>query len=184
LLLIEFSGSTDTVATQAELAAGLARENHALEIHQASDPDARAQLWRARHRAYYAGLKLRPGSRAVITDVCVPMSQLSDAVVEARDDLRQHGLIGPILGHVGDGNFHSTILVTPDNTAEIDAAEAAQGRMVARALAVGGTCTGEHGIGLGKRQYLEDERGRAIDLMRSIKKALDPCGIFNPGKML
>ena len=112
------------------------------------------------------------------------MSVLVESVVAAQEDFRHHELIGPILGHVGDGNFHATILVDPADSQQIERAEAAHERLVLRALQVGGTCTGEHGIGLGKRRYLEIEHGTAVDSMRAIKQALDPRGIFNPGKML
>ena len=183
LLFIEFAGSADAVRNDASLAAELARENGALSIEYTAEPEQRSRLWRARHRAYWAGLKLKPGARAIITDVCVPMSALVDAVIAAQEDLETHHLVGPILGHVGDGNFHSTILVDPADPSQIEEAEAAHGRMVERALAAGGTCTGEHGIGVGKKAHLRAEHGDAVEWMQAIKQLFDPRGLMNPGKI-
>jgi D-lactate dehydrogenase (cytochrome) len=131
----------------------------------------------------FHGSGLRPGARAVITDVCVPISRLAECLTETRRDADEHGFTAPIVGHVGDGNFHMLILIDPAKPDEAEGAKALQARMVARAIAMDGTCTGEHGIGLGKIEYLTDELGEAVDVMRSIKTALDPDGLMNPGKI-
>jgi D-lactate dehydrogenase (cytochrome) len=142
-------------------------------------------LWQARHDAYYASLALRPGSRAWTTDVCVPISRLAQCIHETKADLTDSPLVGPLVGHVGDGNFHLIMPVNPDAPDELAAAEHLTDRLVARALAMGGTCTGEHGVGIGKRRFLEAEHGRdAIGVMRAIKQALDPHNLMNPGKVL
>ena len=133
--------------------------------------------------AYFAARALRPGAESVATDVCVPISRLAECVDETKRDIEASGLIAPIVGHVGDGNFHMLILIDPAKPEETEGAKALQARMVARAIAMDGTCTGEHGIGLGKIDYLADELGEAVDVMRSIKSALDPNGLMNPGKI-
>jgi D-lactate dehydrogenase (cytochrome) len=137
-----------------------------------------------RHNAYYAILAARPGARAIVTDICVPISRLAEAIEDTRSDLAQSGVMGPILGHVGDGNFHAILLIDPDNLAELTAAKAASDRMVTRALALGGTATGEHGIGIGKLDYMAREHGAGWALMGTIKQALDPLNILNPGKLV
>ena len=137
-----------------------------------------------RHGAYRACLALRPGATAVVTDVCVPMSHLPEAVAAAAADIRAEGLLGPMVGHVGDGNFHSQILVMPGDAAELGAAKRVALRMAERALAVGGTISGEHGIGIGKRPLMAAQHGEALGPMRAIKQALDPHGIMNPGKLI
>ena len=143
----------------------------------------RRRLWRARHRAYEAARALRPGSGGLTTDVCVPVSALADCIAAAQADIQQSGLTAAIVGHVGDGNFHTVVLVDPQEPGELARAEAFHARLVEQALAHEGTCTGEHGIGYGKARFLEDEHGRAaLEMMRAVKHALDPDGIFNPGK--
>jgi D-lactate dehydrogenase (cytochrome) len=137
-----------------------------------------------RHNAYYAILATRPGARAIVTDICVPISRLARAIEETRTDLARAGLAGPVLGHVGDGNFHTVLMVDMDDEAEIARAKAASDRMVERALAMGGTATGEHGIGVGKLGYMAREHGHGWAMMGAIKTALDPDNILNPGKLV
>ncbi len=142
-------------------------------------------MWQARHDAYYAALALRPGSRGWTTDVCVPISRLAECIHETKAELAASPLVGPLVGHVGDGNFHLIMPVNPESADELAAAEHLTDRLVARALAMGGTCSGEHGVGIGKRRFLEAEHGKAaLDVMRAIKHALDPLDLMNPGKML
>ena len=182
-LFFEFHGTDAGVAEQAEFAEAIAAEHGGLGFEWARLPEERTRLWHARDNTLYAGLSLRPGARAVITDVCVPISRLAECLVETRCDVDAAGMIAPIVGHVGDGNFHMLILIDPGNAEEIARAKALHARMVARAIAMEGTCTGEHGIGLGKIDFLQDELGEAVDVMRSIKAALDPKGLMNPGKI-
>ncbi len=182
-LFFEFHGTPAAVAEQAAATQEIAQENGALSFEAATRTEDRNRLWTARDNTLYAGTGLRPGSKAVITDVCVPVSRLAECLIATKQDIAQSGLIAPIVGHVGDGNFHTLILVDPDAPAEIDRAKALHERMVLRALDLDGTSTGEHGIGTGKIAFLERELGDAVDLMRSIKRALDPAGIMNPGKI-
>jgi D-lactate dehydrogenase (cytochrome) len=182
-LFFEFHGSETGVAEQAEVAQAIAAEHGGRGFEWAKAAEDRSRLWHARDNTLYAGLGLRPGARAVITDVCVPISRLAECLTETRKDADEHHFTAPIVGHVGDGNFHTLILINPANADEIAGAKALQARMVARAIAMDGTCTGEHGIGLGKIGYLVDELGEAVDVMRSIKTALDPHGLMNPGKI-
>jgi len=182
-LFLEFHGTPAGVAEQAASAEAIAGDNGAAAFQWASKPEERNRLWGARDNTLYAGLGLRPGSRAMITDVCVPVSRLAKCLIETKQDIAQSGLIAPIVGHVGDGNFHTLILVDPQSLDEIARAEALHQRMVMRALALNGTCTGEHGIGEGKIAFLEKELGDAVDLMRMIKRAFDPGDILNPGKI-
>jgi len=184
-LFLEFHGSTAEVAAQAEEVAALARENGSGEFSWATSEDERRTLWSARHRAYEASLALRPGSKGYITDVCVPISELAQSITEARAEIDAAGLVAPIVGHVGDGNFHVCFLVDPDRPQELDEVRALAERIAERAIAVGGTCTGEHGVGYGKSKFLPLEHGdEGVELMRRLKAALDPDGIFNPGKIL
>jgi D-lactate dehydrogenase (cytochrome) len=183
-LFLEFHGTPAAVAEQAaqvqEIAEGLGGEKFAF----ATAEEERNRLWKARHDAYWACLALRPGSRGIATDVCVPISRLADALLGCKADIAASGLVAPIVGHVGDGNFHTVILIDPNDQASIDAAFALDKQIVARALALGGTCTGEHGIGIGKREFLAEEAGAtALEVMRAVKSALDPRGILNPGKL-
>lgn len=182
-LFLEFHGTDAGVAEQAQLFADVAAECGGGEFLWTSNAERRTQLWKARHDAYWAALQLRPGAKGVSTDVCVPISRLAECVAETQADIAAAGLIAPIVGHAGDGNFHVLVLMDPENPAEIAAAEAFVGRLNARALAMDGTCTGEHGIGQGKRPYLSLEMGEGVSVMRQIKRALDPDNIMNPGKI-
>ena len=184
MLLMEFHGSPSAVKEQAELAQELAA-NHAGEAFEwATTPEARTRLWTARHHAYFAAVQSRPGRRSITTDVCVPISQLADCLLESLAETDASGLPYFLVGHVGDGNFHIGLLVDPDDVAERATAEALNRRIVTRALRMGGTCTGEHGIGLHKMDFLKSEAGEgAVAMMRAIKHALDPDNIMNPGKI-
>ena len=182
-ILFEFHGSEGSVRHDAEEVAALAKEFGAESVESATTQQDRNRLWRARHEAYYAGLALRPGSRGLVTDVCVPVSNLAQCIAETKADIDQTDLIAPILGHVGDGNFHVCFILDPARDDELAQAQAINRRMVARAIEMGGTCSGEHGVGYGKAEFLNSEHGEALNLMVAIKKALDPRGILNPGKM-
>ncbi len=183
-LFLEFhGGAMAEVESQAREAAAVAGEHGGGDFAWASDEADRRRLWRARHGALEAARALRPGASSLGTDVCVPVSSLADCVTAAQADVAEHRLAGTVVGHVGDGNFHVTILLDADDPAEVAAAQAFHDRLVRHALASGGTCTGEHGIGYGKGRFLLEEHGRpAVEMMRAIKQALDPDGIFNPGK--
>lgn len=183
MLFLEFHGSPQAVAEQSDRVAAIAAGHGGADFAWSVRPEARTRLWTARHRAYYAALAMAPGKRGFTTDVCVPISRLAAVIAQTRADLEESGLTAPLVGHVGDGNFHLILLVDPQDTAEIAHAQAFHGRLVERALAAGGTCTGEHGIGLGKKMFLAREHGDALPAMRAIKAALDPHGIMNPGKM-
>jgi len=183
-LMVEFHGSPAAVAADAAAFGALAAEFGGLGFDWATTPEARARLWRMRHGAYRACLALRPGATAVVTDVCVPMSALPAAVSAAAADIAAEGLVGPMVGHVGDGNFHAQLLVGPGNEAEIAAAKRVATRMAERAIAAGGTITGEHGVGLGKRPLMAAQHGAGWQVMGAIKAALDPRGILNPGKLV
>jgi D-lactate dehydrogenase (cytochrome) len=183
-LLLEFHGSQTGVTEQAEAFGAIAADHHGSGFDWATKPEARKALWTMRHNAYYAVLASRPGTRAIVTDICVPISRLAEAIEETRADLAQSGVHGPILGHVGDGNFHATLLVREGCAEEMSRAKAAAERMVERALAMGGTSTGEHGIGVGKLGYMAREHGQGWAVMGAIKAALDPDNIMNPGKMV
>ncbi|MDF3607416.1 FAD-linked oxidase C-terminal domain-containing protein [Paracoccus sp. DMF-8] len=183
-LLIEFHGSAESVRADAARFGDIAGDFGGHGFDWATTAEDRTRLWKMRHGAYPACLSLRPGATAVVTDICVPMSELAAAVAAARDDIRAEGMLGPILGHVGDGNFHATLLVESGNDAEIASAKRIAHRMAERAIAVGGTITGEHGVGLGKRPLMRDQHGDAIEVMAAIKSALDPNGIMNPGKLI
>jgi D-lactate dehydrogenase (cytochrome) len=183
-LFLEFQGTAESVASHASRAEEIARSHNGGEFHRATEQSERARLWKARHSAYFAALALRPGAECLIADVCVPISHLADAVADARRDIDAAGLLAPIVGHVGDGNFHVLFLLDPESAEEHARAARIYDAMIERALQVGGTCTGEHGIGLGKRAKLVQEYGdEVVGLMRSIKQAWDPGGILNPGKI-
>jgi D-lactate dehydrogenase (cytochrome) len=182
-LFLEFHGTPAAVAEQAETVREIAQEHGSLGYDSATRTEDRNRLWTARDNTLYGGTGLRPGSKAVITDVCVPVSRLAECLVATKRDIAASGLIAPIVGHVGDGNFHTLILVDPAAPDEIARAKALHERMVARALELDGTSTGEHGIGTGKIAFLERELGGAVDVMRAVKRALDPQGIMNPGKI-
>src|SRR5687768_15091 len=184
-LLLEFHGSEAGVVEQAETVQALARDNGGLDFQWATRPEERSKLWEARHQAYFACLQLKPGARALSTDVCVPISRLAECVVATAKDIEQASLPIPLFGHVGDGNFHLVILIDPNNPAEIAEAKALNVRVVQRALAMEGTCTGEHGVGIGKQAYLLEELGAdAVELMRELKRAFDPDNLMNPGKVV
>jgi D-lactate dehydrogenase (cytochrome) len=185
MLFVEFHGSPAGVAEQAERFGEIANDLGGGPFEWATKPEDRTRLWQARHDAYWAGRGLRPGAQAVATDVCVPISRLAECVTETQRDIAQRGLVAPILGHVGDGNFHLTLLVDMADAAEVKAAKALCERLVERALAMDGTCTGEHGVGQGKMKYLAGELGHpALVAMAAIKQALDPQHIMNPGKIV
>jgi D-lactate dehydrogenase (cytochrome) len=182
-LFFEFHGSTAGVAEQAGRAQEIAAEHGGANFQWATRPEERTRLWQARDNTLYAGLGLRPGAKAMITDVCVPISRLAECLLATQRDVAASGLLAPIVGHVGDGNFHLLILIDPDDAEEMQRAEALHHRLVRRALALDGTCTGEHGIGMGKIDFLEEELGEAVDVMRRFKHALDPHNLMNPGKI-
>jgi D-lactate dehydrogenase (cytochrome) len=185
MLFVEFHGSDAGVAEQAERFGEIAADCGGGPFSWATKPEERNRLWAARHNAYWAASALRPGKRSLATDVCVPLSRLAECVAETRRDIDDTGLIAPIVGHVGDGNFHVQPIIDVNDPREVEACEGFVKRMVHRALAMEGTCTGEHGIGQGKRNYLVAEHGvAALAAMRAIKQALDPKGILNPGKVL
>jgi D-lactate dehydrogenase (cytochrome) len=172
------------VAEQVAMVEGLAHEFGGLDFQWAESQEDRDRLWNARHTAFYAAIAMRPGHRGISSDVCVPISRLADCIVETEEDLATSSLFTSIVGHVGDGNFHVLVLIDPEDPATLAEAKAINDRVVARALAMDGTCTGEHGVGTGKIAYLEEEHGEALDLMRRIKVALDPENIMNPGKIV
>jgi D-lactate dehydrogenase (cytochrome) len=184
LLLLEFHGSDAGVLEQSQTFGALAAEFGGSGYAATTTAEERNKLWQARHDAYWAMLALRPGSKAVATDVCVPISTLAEAVTGANNKAAELGLIAPIVGHAGDGNFHASLLLDMENAQEVANAEEFVSWLNDRAIALGGTCTGEHGIGQGKRPYLVKELGGAVDVMVAIKHALDPDGIMNPGKIL
>ncbi|MBI3998362.1 MAG: FAD-binding protein [Armatimonadetes bacterium] len=184
-LFLEFHGASErNVTEQAEMVKEIAREHGGRDFRWAIDADERARLWKARHDAYFAALALRPGAVGVTTDVCVPISRLAECIAETKNDLASSFLTVPLVGHAGDGNFHLIYLVDPNTPAEMAEAKRLNERMVMRALAMGGTCTGEHGVGYGKIGYLEAEHGEALHVMRLLKQALDPRNLLNPGKMV
>jgi D-lactate dehydrogenase (cytochrome) len=184
MLFLEFHGSAAGVAEQSERFGEIAREFGGGTFEWATRAEDRTQLWQARHDAYFAARGLRPGAQPVATDVCVPISRLAECVTESQRDIAESRLIAPIAGHVGDGNFHLSLLIDMDDRDEVSRADKFMERLVKRALAMDGTCTGEHGVGQGKLKYLAAEHGdAALDVMRAIKSALDPRGIMNPGKI-
>ncbi|WP_420858172.1 FAD-binding oxidoreductase [Marivivens marinus] len=183
-LLVEFHGSEVGVGEDAEIFGAIARDNGAEGFQWARQTEDRNRLWKMRHEAYRAILASRPGARAIVTDVCVPISALAQAVAETQADIDASPVEAPILGHVGDGNFHAILLIDPDDKAEVRAAETLSARMADRALRLGGTVTGEHGIGMGKLGYMRAEHGNGWEVMGSIKAALDPQNIMNPGKLV
>jgi len=185
MLFLEFHGSDAGVAEQSQRFAEIARDLGGGPFDWATKPEDRSRLWQARHDAYWAARSLRTGAAAVATDVCVPISRLAQCVVETQHDIANSRLVAPIVGHVGDGNFHLTLMIDLSDADEVARAKALSERLVARALAMDGTSTGEHGVGQGKMAYLPAEHGEAaLDAMRAIKRALDPDGIMNPGKIV
>ena len=184
LLFLEFHGTSSSVAEQAARSGEIAAEHGGGDFQWALEREKREELWRARHHAYYAIKALRPGSYGWVSDICVPISSLASCIGETLRDIGEADLVAPILGHVGDGHFHAIFLVDPEDSKEMSLARNANDRMIERALAVGGTCTGEHGIGIGKIGVLRDQHGEGVMVMQAIKDALDPLGILNPGKIL
>jgi D-lactate dehydrogenase (cytochrome) len=185
LLLFEFHGSPASVEEQAQAVQAIAADNGGRGFQWATRPEDRTRLWEARHNAYFACLQLKPGCRSFTTDVCVPISRLADCINATIADLEASFLPAPILGHVGDGNFHCAILANADDPREVEEAERLNSRIVERAIAMDGTCTGEHGVGLHKMAFLRDEHGDdALELMARLKRAFDPQNIMNPGKIV
>ncbi len=184
-LFLEFHGTEAGAAEQAQRFGEIAAEFSGGPFAWAAKPEDRTRLWQARHDAYWSVLPLRPGAKAVATDVCVPISRLAECVMETKRDIVDMGLIAPIVGHVGDGNFHTTLMVDVSDPEDLAKAKLFMSRLVDRALAMEGTCTGEHGVGQGKMKYLAAEHGEAtLDAMRAVKRALDPQDIMNPGKIV
>ena len=183
-LMIEFHGSDAAVAEASERFGEVVAEMGGADFEWAITTEDRNKLWRMRHGAYPASIAHRPGCMGLVTDICVPISRLAEAVGEMTGEIAAAGLIGPIVGHVGDGNFHSVLLLDPNDKDEFKRAKAVAGKMAERALEMGGTVTGEHGIGMGKIGYMRAEHGDAWDVMGTLKAALDPQGILNPGKLV
>jgi D-lactate dehydrogenase (cytochrome) len=183
-LLLEFHGTPEDTAAQARAVGEIAEAHGSHGFDWAADESERRALWHARHGAYEACRALRPGARGFTTDACVPISRLAECIAQTKADLDESGLLAPIVGHVGDGNFHLAILVDPDDEDELARAKALNDRLVRRAIAMDGTCTGEHGVGYGKSAFLELEHGpQGVAMMNAIKSALDPLHLFNPGKV-
>lgn len=183
-LFFEFHGSESSVAERVAAARPVADRHGAEDFRWATGQKERDRLWQARYDAYYASRTMRPGSVGYVTDVCVPVSRLAECILRTREELEASSLIAPLFGHVGDGNFHVVFLIDPDRPDELAEARQFGERIVEFALEMGGTCTGEHGIGMGKLAALEQEHGNGVPVMRAIKKALDPLGIMNPGKVV
>ena len=185
LLLFEFHGSETSVKEQAEMVQELAKECGGMDFDWADRTEDRNRLWTARHNAYFAGLQLRPGCKASTTDVCVPISRLAQCIDETTAELEQASFPTTIVGHVGDGNFHVLMLLDPNDADQWEESERINQSIVRRAIEMDGTCTGEHGIGLHKIQFMALEHGEdALDLMRTIKRSFDPNNILNPGKII
>jgi len=184
MLFCEFHGTPASVAEQAQTVQTIAKEQGGMDFEWATRQEDRTRLWQARHDAYPACLRLKPGGRAMSTDVCVPISRLAECIAETNKDLRNTTIPIALFGHVGDGNFHLAIMVDPGNSADLAEAERVNHNVVARALAMGGTCTGEHGIGFGKLDFLDAEHGGGVAVMQSVKHALDPRNLFNRGKVV
>jgi len=183
-LFLEFHGSEAGVKEQSETFSAIAEDLGGGPFNWATAAEERTKLWSARHDAYWAGKGLKPDADIMVTDVCVPISRLAECVTATAEDIRENGFLAPIVGHVGDGNFHVQILVDLSNEEEVRRTEAFVERLAVRAIEMGGTCTGEHGVGQGKAKYLRREHGDALDVMQAIKQALDPDNIMNPGKIL
>jgi len=184
-LFFEFHGTEAWVKEQAEMVKEISNDEGGSDFQWETREQERQKLWEARHNAYYAALALRPGAKGWPTDVCVPISRLADCILETRQDIDECGLFVPLVGHVGDGNFHLLFLIDPENEEEeLKRYQPLNDRLVERALRMGGTCSGEHGIGSGKLKYMEAEHGDSLDLMRQIKQAFDPHNLMNPGKVI
>ena len=183
-LFLEFHGSENGVKEQSEMFSDIAEEFGGGPFSWATAAEERNKLWSARHDAYWAGKGLKPDADIMVTDVCVPISRLADCVADTEEDIRTNGFLAPIVGHVGDGNFHVQILVDLESEEDVRRTESFVERLSLRAIDMGGTCTGEHGVGQGKMKYLRKEHGEALDVMQTIKQALDPDNLMNPGKIL
>ena len=183
LLLLEFHGSDASVKEQSELFGEIASDHGGNDFEWTSNNEERNKLWQARHDAYWSCKAVRPGADIYSTDVCVPISKLSDCIIETIEDMEQNGLIGPIVSHAGDGNFHVALLIDKNSEEELKKLDTFLTRISERAIRMDGTCTGEHGIGQGKRKYMLKELGNAVDVMKQIKHAFDPKKIMNPGKL-
>ncbi len=183
-LFFEFHGTSRGVEEQVALVKEFAAEQGGTQFRWATTPEERSKLWQARHDAYYAALAMRPGAKGWATDVCVPISRLAECIAETKRDLDQSSVLAVLVGHVGDGNFHLAFIIDPDKPEEIAEATRLNDRMIQRAIAMDGTCTGEHGVGYGKIDFLVAEHGEAVSVMRTLKRALDPDNIMNPGKIL
>ena len=183
-LFLEFHGSETGTAEQVEQFSAIAAEHGGGELAWATQTEERNRLWKARHDAYYAAKALVPGSEGYVTDCCVPISKLAEAIRRARDEVDRSGLVAPILGHVGDGNFHLVILIRPGEPTDLERAHTLAETLNLMSIDLGGTMTGEHGIGFGKKKYMQAEHGDAYALMGVIKRAIDPANIMNPGKMV
>jgi D-lactate dehydrogenase (cytochrome) len=182
-LFVEFHGNDESVHLQSNEFGEIAAECGGGPFQWSADAEERAKLWKARHNVYWSAKALRPGYAAIATDVCVPISRLADCVAQTEADIEEHGLLAPIVGHAGDGNFHVSLVFDDKDPAHVAQVEAFVGRLNARALAMDGTCTGEHGVGQGKQAFLPGELGGSVLLMQQIKQALDPDNILNPGKI-
>ena len=183
-LFLEFHGTDAGVAEQSERFGEIAAEFGGGAFDWATKTEDRNRLWRARHDVYYASRALRPGCQGYVTDACVPISRLAEAIRETKKDIAESGMLAPVVGHVGDGNFHLAILIDPADADELKQAEALAHRIAERALELGGTVTGEHGVGMGKMKYMQSEHGDGYDVMKQVKQALDPQNILNPGKIV
>jgi D-lactate dehydrogenase (cytochrome) len=185
MLFLEFHGSPSSVQEQAQTVQEIAHDHGGEEFVWTTNTEDRTKLWAARHHAYFACLHLRPGTRAFATDACVPLSKLAQCIEETIDDFSKSPLIAPVFGHVGDGNFHCVILANPEDPAELEEAERLNQRIMRRAIALEGTCTGEHGVGRHKIDLLREELGDdAVAFMRQMKGAWDPHNLMNPGKVV
>jgi len=171
------------VKEQAETFKMIAEENGGSDFDWKTRPEDRNELWKARHEAAFANLAYRPGCMAYTADVCVPISRLTDCIVETKKDIQESWLTAPMIGHVGDGNFHVSFLIMMDDPKELAEAKRLNARLVSRAIQMDGTCSGEHGIGINKKPYMAEEHGDTVDVMRMIKKCIDPHNIMNPGKI-
>ena len=183
-LFLEFHGSDAAVKEQAELVGEIISDHGGAGFEWSARAEDRTRLWKMRHNAYFAAKALRPGCRAVSTDICVPISKLAQAIADTRADIDDSGMIGPILGHVGDGNYHTALLIEPGNASDLDKAKGLAERMAERALKLGGTVTGEHGVGEGKKKFMAAEHGAGWGVMAEIKRTFDPNNILNPGKVV
>lgn len=183
-LFLEFNGTTASVQEQTKIVKAISADHGGGDFHWALRPEERNRLWQARHDAYYAAKALKPGFDGWTTDICVPISRLTACIMETKREIEESGLTAPLVGHVGDGNFHLIILTDPDKTDDMGKARRLHERLVRRALDMEGTCSGEHGIGLGKLAFMAAEHGPALDVMRAVKRALDPKRIMNPGKII